>query len=182
MILSVFLMFLCLSTLKTRKVQRCCLIHWKALLNCSVSNVNQNIPFYLRSVKKRSYRIALFNNLTSALTIIILNSLSNWVNGSSVVRFQFLENPLTTAQAHILARTLLATTRQAIELESYPNHPRIQLVFGLKSKKKRFSFSVWVSLAGPLQVGVFWLFLANFTWPWIPTHWAIILVQDFFGN
>ena len=53
--------------------------------------------------------------------------------------------PLTTAKAHILARTLLATTRQAIELESYPNHPRIQQVLGSKSQK-RFSFSV----------GVFW--------------------------
>jgi len=128
--------------------------------------------------KKRSYRIALFNTLTSALTIIIVNSLSNCVNGSSVVRFQFLANPLTTAKAHILAHTLLATTRQAIELESYPNHPRSQQVFGLKSKKKRFSFPVWVSLAGPLQMGVFWLFLSNFTWPWTPTHWAIILAQD----
>jgi len=45
-------------------------------------------------------------------------------------------------KAHILARTLLATTRQAIELESYPNHPRIQQVFGSKSKKTLFVFSV----------------------------------------
>jgi len=49
-------------------------------------------------------------------------------------------NLLTTAKAHILARTLLATTRQAIELESYPNHPRIQQVFGSKSKKNAFRF------------------------------------------
>jgi len=26
------------------------------------------------------------------------------------------------------------------------------------------------------------VFLAIFTWPWAPTHWAIIMAQDFFGN
>jgi len=49
-------------------------------------------------------------------------------------------NPLTTVQAHILARTLLATPRQAIELESYPNHPRIQQVFGSTQIKRLFVF------------------------------------------
>ena len=29
------------------------------------------------------------------------------------------------------------------------------------------------------QVGVF---LATFTWLWAPTHWAIIMAQEFFGN
>jgi len=37
-------------------------------------------------------------------------------------------------------------------------------------------------MGGPLQVGVFLLFLAIFTWPWTPIHWAIILAQYFFGN
>ena len=45
----------------------------------------------------------------------------------SVPRFTELCNPIT---------------HQAIELESHPNHPRIQQVFYLKSKKKSFSFSV----------------------------------------
>jgi len=89
-----------------------------------------------------------------------------------------IKKPLTTTKANILARTLLATTRQAIELESYPNHSRIQQVFGSKSKKTLFVFGLGF-LGGPLQVGVFWLFLATFTWPWTPTHWAIILAQDF---
>ena len=51
-------------------------------------------------------------------------------------------NPSTTAKAHILAPTFLATTRQAIELESYPYHPRIQQVFGSKSKNNAFRFGV----------------------------------------
>jgi len=49
-------------------------------------------------------------------------------------------NPLTTEQSHIFARILLATTRQKIELESYPKHPWIQQVFGTKSKKTLFVF------------------------------------------
>jgi len=43
----------------------------------------------------------------------------------SVPRFTELCNPIT---------------HQAIELESHPNHPRIQQVFYLKSKKKVFRF------------------------------------------
>jgi len=46
----------------------------------------------------------------------------------------------------------------------------------------KFLFSVWGSLAGPPQVGVFLLFLANFGRPWTPTHWAILLAHVFFGN
>ena len=52
----------------------------------------------------------------------------------------------------------------------------------LEIEKKRFSFSVWGSLGRPLQVGVFLLFLATFTWPWTTTHCAIILSQYLFGN
>jgi len=91
-------------------------------------------------------------------------------------------SPLSPAPAKILAQVCNAVTRHPIELESFPNHPRIQQVFCLKSKEIRFSFSVWGSLGGPLQVGVFLLFLATFTWPWTKTHWAIILAQNFFGN
>jgi len=87
-------------------------------------------------------------------------------------------NPLSPAPAKILAQVCNAVTRDPIELESYPNHPRIQQVFCLKSKKK----TIFVSLGGLLQVGMFLLFLATFTWPWTTTHWAIILAQDFFGN
>jgi len=42
---------------------------------------------------------------------------------------KFVLNPLTTAQAHILARTFLAINRQPLELESCSNPPRIQQVF-----------------------------------------------------
>jgi len=49
-------------------------------------------------------------------------------------------NPLSLAPATILAQVCNAVTRHRIELESYPNHPRIQQVFCLKSKKKYFRF------------------------------------------
>jgi len=48
--------------------------------------------------------------------------------------------------------------------------------------KKKISFSVWGSLGGPPQVGLFLLFLATFGRPWATSHWAILLAQDFFGN
>jgi len=88
-------------------------------------------------------------------------------------------NPLSPASAKILARVCNAITRHPIELESYPNHPRIQQVSCLKSKKKRFSFSVWASLGDRCKWGCFCFFLATFTWPWTPTHWAIVLAHDF---
>jgi len=72
-------------------------------------------------------------------------------------------NPLTTVKAHILARTLLATTRQAIELESYPNHPRIQQVFGSKSKKNAFRFQCEVRWGDRCKWGCF-----DFFWPPLP--------------
>jgi len=88
-------------------------------------------------------------------------------------------NPLSPAPAKILAQVCNAVTRHPIELESYPNHPRIQQVFCLKSKKKRFSFSVWGSLGDRCKWVCFCFFLATVTWPWTTTHWAIILAQDF---
>jgi len=94
----------------------------------------------------------------------------------------FLSSPLSPGQATFLTRPLQIITRQAIELESYPNNPRIQQVLRLKLKKKRFSFSVWGSLGRRPQVGVFWLFLVTFTWLWTPTYWAIILAQNGFGK
>ena len=45
-------------------------------------------------------------------------------------------------------------------------------------KKKIFVFAGGFSGATP-QVGVF---LATLTWPWAPTHWAIIMAQDLFEN
>jgi len=45
-------------------------------------------------------------------------------------------NPISPAPAKILAQVCNAVTRHPIVLESYPNHPRIQQVFCLKSKKK----------------------------------------------
>jgi len=76
--------------------------------------------------------------------------------------WKYYVNPLRPAPAKILAQVCNAVTRHPIELESYPNHPQIQQVFRLKSKK-RFSFSVWGSLGGPLQVGCFCFF-----WPRLP--------------
>jgi len=72
-------------------------------------------------------------------------------------------NPLSPATTKILAPVCNAVTRHTIKLEGYPNHPRIQQVFFLKSKKKRFWFSVYGSLWGPLQVEVFLFF-----WPSLP--------------
>jgi len=45
--------------------------------------------------------------------------------------------------------------------------------------EKKFSFSVGIFWAERHKGGVF---LATFTWPWVPTHWAIIMAQDLFGN
>ena len=61
---------------------------------------------------------------------------------------------------------------------SNPSSDSARLLLEIE-KKNRFSFSVWGSLEGPQQVGVFLLFLAAFTWPWTTTHWAIILAQAF---
>jgi len=47
---------------------------------------------------------------------------------------------------------------------------------------KSFSFAVWGSLGGPLQVRVFLLFMATLGRPWTPTHWAILLAQVICGN
>jgi len=64
-------------------------------------------------------------------------------------------NPLRPAQGTVVAGTFLAMTRQPLELESCSNPLRIQQVFWLKSKKKRFSFSVGGSLGGPPQMELF---------------------------
>jgi len=63
-------------------------------------------------------------------------------------------NPLTPAQATIVAGTLLAIIRQLLQLERCSNPPRIQQVFYIRVKKN-FQFWVWGSLGGTSQVGVF---------------------------
>jgi len=68
-----------------------------------------------------------------------------------------------------------------MELESYPNHPRIQQVFCLKEKKKIFVFGLGFAGGTAASGGVF-AFLATFTWPETTTRWDIILAQNFFGN
>jgi len=73
------------------------------------------------------------------------------------------------------------TTRQAIELESYPNHPRIQQVLQSKSKKG-FSFSVVGFLEVTSQRRHILEILATFGRPWAPTHWPILLAQSFVEN
>jgi len=54
-------------------------------------------------------------------------------------------NPVSPASAKMLARVCNAFTRHPIELESYPNHPRIQQVFHLKSKKTFFVFGLGIA-------------------------------------
>jgi len=91
-------------------------------------------------------------------------------------------NPLSPAPTKILAPVCNAVTRHTIKLEGYPNHPRIQQVFFLKSKKKTvLVFGLWFAVGTAASGGIF-VFLAIFTWPWTPIHWAIILAQYFFGN
>jgi len=63
--------------------------------------------------------------------------------------------PLRPAQATKVAGTLLAKTRQPLELELFkPSTDSASLLVDIE--KKSFSFSVGGSLGGPPQVGVFW--------------------------
>jgi len=50
------------------------------------------------------------------------------------------------------------------------------------NRKKSFYFRFGVCWRDHHKWECFGFFLATFTWPWTPTHWAIILVQDFLGN
>jgi len=67
-------------------------------------------------------------------------------------------NLLSPAPAKILAQVCNAVTRHPIELESYPNHPRIQQVFCLKSKKKDFRFGFGVRCRDRCKWGYFCFF------------------------
>ena len=87
-------------------------------------------------------------------------------------------NPLSPAKTMFHAELCNPITCQAIELESCSNPLSIHQVLQSKSKKK-FSFSVGCFRGGTPQVGVF---IATFTWPWAPTHQAIIMAHDFLGN
>jgi len=93
----------------------------------------------------------------------------------------FAHNPLSPAPANILAGVCNAISPHPIELESYPNHSRIQQVFCLKSKKTVIVLGLGFA-GGTAATGGVFAFFATFTWPWTPIHWAIILTQDFFGN
>jgi len=57
-------------------------------------------------------------------------------------RLETGQSPFSPAKAPNLAELCNPIARQAIELESCSNHPRIQQVLQSKPKKKRFSFSV----------------------------------------
>jgi len=46
----------------------------------------------------------------------------------TIATFASVVNPFSPAKAPNLAELCNPTTRQAIELDSYPNHPRIQQV------------------------------------------------------
>jgi len=67
------------------------------------------------------------------------------------------------AHAKILAQVCNAATRHQIELESYPNYPRIQQVFCLKSKKNDFRFRFGVRWGDRFKWGCFCFF-----WPVLP--------------
>jgi len=67
---------------------------------------------------------------------------------------------LRPASAKILARVCNAVTCHPIELESYPNQPRIQQVFCLKSKKTVFVFGLGFAGGTAASGGVF-----DFFWP-----------------
>jgi len=68
------------------------------------------------------------------------------------------QNPLSPAPAKILARVCNAVTRHPIELESYLNHPRVQQVFCLKSKKTVFVFGLGFAEGTGASGGVFAFF------------------------
>ena len=91
---------------------------------------------------------------------------------------KFLKGLLSPALAKILPQVCNAVTRHSIELESYPNHPRIQQVFCLKSKKTVFVFGL--GFAGVTAAsGCVLLFLATFTWPWTPTIGPLFWLKIF---
>ena len=87
-------------------------------------------------------------------------------------------NPFSPAPSKILAQVCNVVTRNPIELESYPNHPRIQQVFCLKSKKNDFRFRFRVRWGDRCKRGCFCFFLATFTWPWTTTHSAITFFRN----
>jgi len=73
-------------------------------------------------------------------------------------------NPISPAPSKILAQVCNAVTRHPIVLESYPNHPRIQQVFCLKSKEKTiFVFGMGFSGGTAASGDVF-----AFFWPHLP--------------
>jgi len=86
-----------------------------------------------------------------------------------------LLNYLSPAKAMFLAELCNPITRQAIELFKPPTDSASLVV---EIEKKIFVFGGGFS-GGTPQVG---MFLATFTWPLAPTHWTIIMAQDFFGN
>ena len=56
-------------------------------------------------------------------------------------------NPLTPAPAVVVARTFLAITRQAQELESWPNSQRFREVFQFRLQKSfKFGFGFFLSV------------------------------------
>jgi len=71
----------------------------------------------------------------------------------------FAHNPLSPAPANILAGVCNAISPHPIELESYPNHSRIQQVFCLKSKKNGYRFGFGVRWGDRCNWGCFCFFL-----------------------
>jgi len=70
---------------------------------------------------------------------------------------------------------------QPNELERCSNPLHIQQVFSFRLKKKFFVLGLGFSLGGIISGSVF-AFSAEFTWPWVPTQWAIFLLKFIFGN
>jgi len=107
-------------------------------------------------------------------------------------RFPFLQeyvwsflNSLGPGFTPFFAELCNPITRQAIEQEIYPNHPRIQQVFhafqvihAFSKKKNVFRFRRGISGGDVTKKACFW----NFARPWDLTHWPLLLAQSFVEN
>ena len=87
-------------------------------------------------------------------------------------------NPLPPAPVTIGAGTLLAITRQLLQLKRSSNPLLILQVFSFRVKKI-FRFGFGVLLGGRHKWGCFSVFMAYFTRPWTPIERANIFAQVF---
>ena len=84
--------------------------------------------------------------------------------------------PFTSRASHYIGPTILAITRQLLQLVRCSNPLRIQQDF-LFRVKKNFSFGFVVLLGGRCKWWCFHVFMVYFTRPWTPIEWPNILAQ-----